>query len=133
MIFKNAFLSLGGTDLSGYVESIEPSFEVEMQDDTVMGDDTRSMEPGLENWSYSVRFKNPFASSGPDATIWALKGTTFAIVFRPDAGSAAATNPEYTGTGTYRTWSPVAGSVGDEGVASLELVAAGDLSRGTGA
>lgn len=131
MIYKNAFLSLGGTDVSGWLESVEPSFEVEMGDDTVMGDDTRSNEPGLEAWSFSATFKNPFASSGPDATIWPLKGTTFTIIFRPDAASASATNPSYTGTGTWSTWTPVAGSVGDEGIGTLELVAAGDIARAT--
>ena len=131
MIYKNAFLSLGGTDLSAYLEGVEPSFEVEMQDDTVMGDTARSNEPGLDVWGFSATFKNPFAASGPDATIYALKGTTFAIIWRPDSGAAAATNPQYSGTGTWPSWNPVAGAVGDEGIGSLELVAAGALTRAT--
>lgn len=131
MIYRNAFLSLGGTNLSAFMESCEPSFEVEMGDDTVMGDTARSNEPGLEVWTISATFKNPFASSGPDATVWPLKGTTFAVVWRPDSGSASATNPQYTGTGTVRLWNPVAGNVGDEGVATIEIVAAGAMARAT--
>lgn len=134
MIYKNAFLSLGGTDLSAYLESVEPNFEVEMTDDTVMGDDARSNEPGLENWSFSARFKNPFAAGGPDATLWSLKGTTFAIIWRPDAGSASTSNPEYEGTGTWRSNNPIGGSVGDQGVMSIELVPGGSqpaLTRST--
>lgn len=131
MIFRNAFISLGGTDLSAYVSSVEPSFEVELQDDTVMGDTARSNAPGLEVWSYTIRFKNPFAAGGPDATVWPLKGTTFAVVFRPDAGSVAGTNPQYTGTGTVGSWVPVAGSVGDEGESTLQIASSGALARTT--
>lgn len=129
MIYDNAFLSLGGTDLSGFLESCEPSFEVEMQDDTVMGDTARSNEPGLENWTITATFKNPFTDDGPDETIWDLKGTTFAVVFRPDSGTAAAGNPQYTGTGTWSSWNPVAGSVGDQAIGTLTLVASGAMAR----
>ena len=131
MIFRNAFLSLGGTDLKIYLQSVDPSFDVELTDDTAMGDTARSNAPGLEVWSFGVKFLNPFAANGPDATIWPLKGTTFAIVFRPDAGAVSGTNPEFTGTGTVRSWQPVAGSVGDEGVATLELASSGAIVRTT--
>lgn len=128
MIYKNAHLSIGGTDLSGWLETVEPTFEVEQGDDTVMGDGARSNDPGLDVISLSARFKNPFDDNGPDETIWDLKGTTFAVVWRPDAGTASATNPEYTGTGTWTSWNPVAGNVGDEGIGSLEIVGAGGSS-----
>lgn len=129
MIYDNAFLSLDGNSLAGFLETVEPSFEVEMGDDTVMGDTARSNEPGLDAWSFSVRVKDPFTDNGPDEIIWDLKGTTFAIVFRPDAGAAAAGNPEYTGTGTWSSWNPVAGNVGDVAIGTLQLVASGALSR----
>ena len=120
-----------GTNLSAYVQSCEPSFEVEMQDDTAMGATSRSNDPGLENWGFSVTFVNPFAAAGPDATIWPLKGTKFAIIFRPDAGAASATNPQYSGQASISQWTPVSGSVGDEAIGTLDLVAGGDLSRTT--
>jgi hypothetical protein len=133
MIYRNAFLSVGGVDLSSFVQSLEPSFEVEMQDDTAMGATSRSNDPGLENWSFNVTFVNPFDENGPDATIWPLKGTKFAVIFRPDAGAASATNPQYSGQASIGQWTPVAGSVGDEAIGTLDLVAGGDLGRGTGA
>lgn len=131
MIYKNAFLSVGGVDLSSWVQSLEPSFEVEMQDDTAMGATSRSNDPGLENWSFNVTFVNPFDAGGPDATLWPLKGTKTAVIFRPDAGTVGPTNPEYTGQASISQWTPVSGSVGDEAVATLNLVAGGDLSRAT--
>jgi len=122
MIFKNAFVSIGGTDLSAYVQSVDPSFPVETTDNTTMGDTARSRAPGLTDWSCTVKFLDPFAASGPDATIWPLRGTTFTFTFRPDSGATSATNPQYSGTAMFTEWQPVAGAVGDEGVATLEVV-----------
>lgn len=128
MIYRNAYLSINGTDLSAYVSSCEPSFDVEVQDDTVMGDSSRSGAPGLKNWTMSVQFKNPFAASGPDATIFSLVGAAaFAVVWKPVNTTTAETNPQYTLQGLVLKWSPVGGDVGSEGMASLELV------NGTGA
>lgn len=122
MIYRNAYLTINGVNLSAFVSSAEPSFDVELQDDTVMGDVARSNAPGLTDWTMSVQFKNPFAASGPDATIGPLVGAApFAVAWRPDAGAIATTNPEYQMTAVVASWNPVAGNVGDEGVASLEL------------
>ena len=131
MIFRNAFISLGGTDLSAYLQSVDPSFDVELTDDTAMGDTARSNAPGLEVWSFSIKLLNPFAASGPDATIWPLKGTTFTVTFRPDTAAVSATNPQFSGTGTVGSWQPIGGSVGDEGVATLEIASAGAITRTT--
>lgn len=131
MIYKNGYLSLGGTNLSAYLESVEPSFGVETGDDTVMGDTARSNEPGLETWSISARFKNPFTDNGPDETIWGLKGTTFVVIWKPNGSSTADANPSYTGTGTWTSWDPVSGSVGDVMVGTLEIVSAGAMARAT--
>lgn len=131
MIFKNAYLTLNAVDLSAYVQSIEPSFEIEMTDDTAMGDTARSSAPGLEANSISCTFLNPFAASGPDATIWPVRGTVFACAFKPVNTTIAATNPEYQFSATVTSWQPVAGAVGDEGVGSLELAITTVITRDT--
>ena len=128
MIYKNCYLSVNAVDLSAYVSSCDPSFDVEIQDDTAMGDSSRSGAPGLTNWTMSVQFKNPFAASGPDATIFSLVGAAaFAVVWKPVNAATSTTNPQYTMQALVSKWAPVGGDVGSEGVASLELV------NGTGA
>lgn len=129
MIYRDAFLSLGGTNLSAFLEGVDPSFGIEVQDDTTMGDTARTNEPGLETWTISARFKNPFTDNGPDETIWGLKGTVFAVIFKPNGSATSPSNPSYTGNGTWSSWAPVSGSVGDEAVGTLEIVAAGALTR----
>lgn len=133
MIYRNAHISIGGTDLSAYAQSVEPSFNPEMQDDTAMGDTARSNAIGLDVWSFNITFLDPFASSGPDSVISANRaiGSTVAIIFRPDAGVKSGTNPEWTGTGVVGPYSPVSGSVGDQGVATVTILSSSALARAT--
>ncbi|MEQ1573635.1 MAG: hypothetical protein ABL993_05255 [Vicinamibacterales bacterium] len=120
MIFKNAKFTFNGTNLSAYVSQINGDFGIESQDDTTMGDNARSSAPGLEANTFSVTFKDPWASSGPDATIFPNRGTVVAMVFQPVSTTIATTNPEYQFSG----WTPgfkVGGAVGDEGEVSCEF------------
>ena len=91
-IYDNAFLSIDGNDISAYMDSCELTSEREAQDDTTMGDDTRSNLMGLKNWTFNVSFKQDFAASELDSIIWPLfdaANPSYAVVFRPDAGAGA--------------------------------------------
>lgn len=114
MIFKNAQFTFNSVDLSAYVSQIDATFDIESQDDTVMGDTARSSEPGLEANTFSVTFLDPWASSGPDATIFPNRGTVVAMTFRPENTTVAATNPEYQFSG-WTSGFGAGGAVGDEG------------------
>ena len=131
-IFKNAFFEINSVDLSSYVQSLEPSFDTELQDDTAMGDSARSNDPGLDVWSFVLRFLNPFAASGPDATVSPLRGAAATtLTFRPDAGVVAATNPQWSGSAVIGPFRPVGGGVGEEMLAECTFAAAGTLTRTT--
>jgi hypothetical protein len=130
-IFDNAFLSVEGTDLSDKIRSVTFSYSSETQDDTAMGDDTRSMVGGLKNWSVEVEFNQDFASGEVDATLFSKVGTKVALVLRPDAGTKSTTNPEFTGDAILTDYPPMGGSVGDQLTASATFQAAGTLSRAT--
>lgn len=122
MILSDARVEINSVNLSTYVSQVDLSFEVEQQDDTVMGDTARSNAPGLTNVSATITFKDPFASSGPDATLFPLLGTTTAVNIRPVDTTIAATNPEYQMTMALATWNPLTGSVGDEAAATATFV-----------
>lgn len=128
MILSNAYVQVNSVDLSAYVSQVELNFEVEMQDDTVMGDESRSNAPGLKNATATVTFKNPFAAGGPDATLFPLLGAApFSVNIRPENDTIAATNPEYQLTMALSRWNPLSGNVGDENAVPAEFV------NGTGA
>ena len=130
-VLTNAFVSIAGTDLSDHVESVALNYEAEGQDATSMSDLTRIMLGGLKNWSIDVNFRQDFASSSVDDTLFSIVGTQVTVIVRPDAGSVSTTNPNFTGTALVQSYNPLGNSVGDVAAAPVTLMSAGTLSRAT--
>ena len=138
MILTNAFFSItpkngSAVDLSDYIQEINLETGRESQDDTTMGQTTRTMESGLKTWTLSVTLKQNFAASKVDATLFGIynSGDPAAITIRPDQKAKAATNPEYTGSVVLESYAPLGQSVGDFHAATVQFAAAGDLTRST--
>ena len=128
-VLTNATLSVGGVDLSDHVESLTINYEAESVDDTVMSDSTRSVTGGLKNWSFDVVFKQDFASSKVDITLFAAVGTTVTLVAKPTSAGVSSTNPTFTGTGLIQSYPPISGTVGDHATTNVTFASAGDLVR----
>lgn len=132
--FNDAFVSINGVDLSDWVKSVRLNYAAEMLDETAMGDTTRKNKGGLLNWSFDIEFKQDFAASAPDVSLFSLVGTTFTVIVRPVAGtSVGSTNPNYTGTGILESYSPFGNGVGELAMAPITIQSAGALSRATSA
>lgn len=131
LIFENAFLSIGGVDLSDHIRQLTLNYQAELQDITAMGDNSRERLGGLKDWSLEAEFNQDFAAAKVDATLFALVGTSVAIVIRPDTGVVAATNPEYTGNAILESYPPLSGAVGDAATAAAGFQGNGDLARAT--
>ena len=129
-IFDDAKVTINGVDLSDHVKQVTLNYSAEMQDDTIMGDDTRSRLGGLKDWSIDVEFAQDHATSKVDVTLFAIVGTTFPIILVPTSATVSAVNPKYTGTGILETYPPMGGAVGDIAVTSITIQAAGTLTRG---
>ena len=131
---KNAFLSLGGTDLSAHIASVSFTPTKDTPEDTAMGDDWRSYRPdGLKDGTLSVSWNADDAAGAVSATLWAhyIADTTLAYVLRPDAGVKGVTNPEYTGVCILTSDAPVDGSVGDLQTQSSAFQCSGVSARAT--
>lgn len=133
MILKDAFVSINAVDLSDHVRSVNMQLGVEPQDDTAMGDNTRSAEAGLKIYSLSVDFYQDFAASEVDATLFPLlSAAAFTVIVRADkTAGMSATNPNYTGSMILTSYPPITGEVGTEHIVTVEFAAAGDISRAT--
>lgn len=134
MILDNAFVEFDGTDLSSYVRSVTLSYEAETGDDTAMSDDTRSNLGGLKNWSVELEMNQDYSSSAVDDTLFSKVGSTGTIKIRPDAGSAASDNPEFSGDAVLTDYPPIGGSVGDVHTTTASFVPGGaspTLTRST--
>ena len=128
-VLTDAFVSVGGNDISDHVRTVTLNYSAEEQDDTTMGDDTRTNLGGLKTWSLDLEVANDFAASQIDSLMFPLVGTQVAVVFRPTSAAVGAGNPEYSGTGMLSTYNPVGQSVGDLATAPITIVSAGTLAR----
>lgn len=128
-VFTDADISINSVDLSDHVRQVTLNYEAETQDDTVMGDDTRSVAGGLKNWSMQIEFNQDFAAAKVDKTLFDIVGTAVVCVLKPTSGAVSATNPSFTGTGLIQNYNPMGGSVGDQAIAPVTIQAAGTLVR----
>lgn len=131
-VLTDAYISIGGVDLSDHGSNITLSYEAEVQDDTAFGDTTRSGAGGLLNWGMEGTLLQDFATGSVDLTLFTLVGSTTTCTVRAIAtGGVSATNPNFTGLGLITSYPPIGGSVGDMAGTSVSIVAAGTLSRAT--
>ncbi|MGA9851841.1 MAG: radical SAM protein [Gammaproteobacteria bacterium] len=131
IVLDNAQVLIDSVDLSAYVKQVSISYKAGALDNTAMGDTTKSSMGGLLDWSMSIDFFQDFGSETVDATLFPLIGTTTTIDVKAVSGARSATNPSFTGTCLVESYEPLSGSVGQEAMTKLSLVAAGDLSRAT--
>lgn len=132
IVSLDAFVSINGVDLSNRVKKATLDQKSEAQDNSAMGMTTRSRQGGLKDWTLTVEFEQDYAAGSVDATLFPLVGTTTAIEFRQvKTGGRTVTNPGYTGTGFVEDYKPGDATVGALSVATLKIVAAGDIARQT--
>lgn len=129
LVLTDAFVSVGGNDISDHVRTVTLNYAAEEVDDTTMGDDTRTNLGGLKTWSLDLEVANDFAATEIDSIIFPLVGTAVAVIFRPTSAAKGPNNPEYTGTGMLSSYNPVGQSVGDLATAPITIVSAGTLAR----
>jgi hypothetical protein len=113
--YKNAYLSVGGSDISAYIQSCTLTGEYEELDVTTMGAATRNSAPGLGSWSIDVTCKQSWTAAELDAIIWPLVGaaSASAIILKPNSSTTSVNNPKWTANGRIFSYQPMAGSVGD--------------------
>ena len=129
LVLTDAFVSVGGNDISDHVRTVTLNYAAEEVDDTTMGDDTRTNLGGLKTWSLDLEVANDFAATEIDSIMFPLVGTAVAVIFRPTSAAKGTNNPEYTGTGMLSSYNPVGQSVGDLATAPITIVSAGTLAR----
>lgn len=131
-VFTDASVTINSVDLSDHVKSVSVDYSAAAEDDTVMGDDTKSSIAGLLEWSMSVEFAQDHAASKVDATLFPLIGAAaFTVIVRPTSASVSATNPNFTGSAILTSYPPMGGGVGDFATTTAEFASAGTLSRAT--
>jgi len=130
-------LTVGGTDLSDHVSSIEVQMNVADIPVTAMGAVADQHAPGLRDDRIIVTFFQDFASSKVDATLNGIVGLAAGatIVAYANGTTATSTAPKYTLVGAPSTYSPI--NAGAPGAASmtqvtfLPVAGSNGITRGT--
>lgn len=131
LVWRDAFLSVDGVDLSDYVQELTLDYGAELLDATVMGDDTRVNKGGLKTWSVGVTFKQILTTAGPEDELFPLVGTSATVVIKPASAATTDSNPSYTGIACLETYTPGGGAVGVLHQATASFQCAGTLTRST--
>lgn len=131
-VVTNAYLSIGGTDVSASLKSVSITRTADGVDVTTMnaGGD-RSRLAGLKDWSLSAEFLNDFAAAALNSILFPLVGTSVAIEWRATNAVVSASNPKLSGTMVVTSFSPIGQSVGDAVAAPLQGVGSGALTLAT--
>lgn len=115
----NAVITVGGTDLSTYANSITLNYEIDSVEATGFGGN-HVFVGGLQNNSVEVTFMQDFAATKTEATIFPVVGTQTTITVKAVNAATSTTNPLYTISNAYLSaHTPVAGGVGELAVTSL--------------
>tara|TARA_R110000744_G_scaffold305007_1_gene413366 strand:+ start:14691 stop:15104 length:414 start_codon:yes stop_codon:yes gene_type:complete len=133
-VMYDASVTVGGVDLSTYIRSVTIDSSQNMADDTAMGDEWVSNAAGLASWSITLEMLQDYAASKVDATMSSCLGlgvTPKVLVIKPTSAGVSTANPSWTGSGVLESYNPVAGSVGDQAMASATFQSASALVRAT--
>lgn len=132
-VLTDAEIVINGVDLSAFVLSATLNYASDLQEDTSMGDGTRTRLAGLKDWSLEVNFKQNFDSGSVDDTLFSLVGAAaFTVTAMADkTAGVGPTNPRFSGSAVLESYPIMSNSVGELVQASVTFQSAGTLSRNT--
>lgn len=118
-------------DLSDHVLSFTLNIESDLQEDTAMGATYRSRLGGLKDWSVDITFKQDFAVSKVDATLFDLLGVSGTFTGLATSDPVSVENPKYTGEFILASYPPFSNSIGELAQTSVRFDGNGTLTRET--
>lgn len=129
-VLNDATVVINSVDLSDHVRSVELTYDADEQDNTAMGNDGFSSTlTGLKSGTVNLEFNQDYAASSVDDTLWPLFGTSFSIAIRATSGAISTSNPEWQGTASMFSYTPIGGSVGQTNTTPVTLKVQGAITR----
>jgi len=130
IVLTNAFISVGGVDLSDLVSSVSLSSTFDVVETTAFSSSaTKTRVAGLTDNSITLEFHQDYATGEVEQTIYPLLGTVAAVIVKPNGASTSAFNPSYTCQAVISEWTPVNGAVGELASASVSWPVSGAITK----
>jgi hypothetical protein len=130
IVLTNAFISVGGVDLSDLVASVTLNETFDVVETTAFSSTAaKTRVAGLEDNSITLEFHQDYATGEVEQTIYPLLGTAAAVIVKPNGASTSAFNPSYTCSAIISEWTPINGSVGELASASVTWPVTGAITK----
>lgn len=126
---RNAALTAGGTALTSYIDSMQPSRSWDLAETTTFGNVGKTRIATLQDFSLSLGGHwDPTTSTGPDALMSAIYNAGTAITWVAYPGGTASGQVSYTFSGLLESYD-IDSSVGDDVKWSASIQASGTATR----
>jgi len=130
IVLTNAFISVGGVDLSDTVASVTLNSTFDVVETTAFSSTSaKTRLAGLADNSVTLEFHQDYATGEVEQTIYPLLGTAAAVIVKPNGSSTSAFNPSYTCSAIISEWTPINGSVGELATASVTWPVTGAITK----
>ena len=114
IVLTNAYISVGGVDLSDLVASVTLNETYDIVETTAFSSTAaKTRVAGLEDNSITLEFHQDYATGEVEQTIYPLLGQAAAVIVKPNGSTTSAFNPSYTCSAIISEWTPINGSVGE--------------------
>ena len=130
IVLTNAYISVGGVDLSDLVASVTLNSTYDVIETTAFSSTAaKARVAGLADNSVTLEFHQDFATGEVEQTIYPLLGTAASVIVKPNGATTGAQNPSYTCSAIISEWTPINGSVGELATASVTWPVTGAITK----
>jgi hypothetical protein len=130
IVLTNAFVSVGGVDLSDLVASVTLNSTYDVVETTAFSSTAaKTRVAGLADNSVTLEFHQDFATGEVEQTIYPLLGQASTVIVKPNGATTSAFNPSYSCSAIISEWTPINGSVGELATASVTWPVSGAITK----
>lgn len=128
LVLTNAYVWVGGVDLSSKVTQVMLNYGSETVDASAMGLATRIKKGSVLTWDLSLTFQQDYAAGSVYQTLKPLVGTTACFEVRPTNACSTQANPSFYGVATPTAFPPLGGQFGALVMADAKFEASSALN-----
>jgi hypothetical protein len=128
LVLTNANITIGATDVSSSVASVQIETAVDEVETTSFGPGNgKTRVGGLLDTTLSLSMHNDY--SAIEGLVYPLIGSTTTVVVKPNGTAVSSTNPSYSMTILVTGWSAVNGAVGELNTVDVSWPVSGTVTK----
>ena len=128
LVLTNSNITIGGTDVSANVASVQIETSVDEVETTAFGPGNgKTRVGGLLDTTISLSMHNDY--SAIEGLVYPLIGSTTTVVVKPNGTAVSTANPSYSATILVTGWSAVNGAVGELNTVDVSWPVSGPVTK----